>query len=141
MYSIRKSNKKDADVIFNYSYKTYFQYNDVDEEEKQILTSIIKHNINENIFNYNMIIMDNKIVGMYLFYEYNDGILLDDIYIEEEYRNKYIGSNIIKDLQKNHIIYLNVYKSNKKAISLYEKLDFKIIDDKLNRYQMKSDSL
>lgn len=141
MYSIRKSNKKDADVIFSYSYKTYFQYNDVDEEEKQILTSIIKHNINENIFNYNMIIMDNKIVGMYLFYEYNDGILLDDIYIEEEYRNKYIGSNIIKDLQKNHIIYLNVYKSNKKAISLYEKLDFKIIDDKLNRYQMKSNSL
>lgn len=141
MYSIRKSNKKDADVIFNYSYKTYFQYNDVDEEEKQILTSIIKHNINENIFNYNMIILDSKIVGMYLFYEYNDGILLDDIYIEEEYRNKYIGSSIIKDLQKNHIIYLNVYKSNKKAISLYEKLDFKIIDDKLNRYQMKSDSL
>ncbi len=71
----------------------------------------------------------------------NDGKLLDDIYLEKEYRNKSIGSNIIRNIIKdNDIIYLWVYKLNTKAISLYEKLDFSIIQKTETRYYMKYDS-
>lgn len=58
--------------------------------------------------------------------------------MEEEYRNKGLGTDIIKNILKiNPIVYLWVYKENKKAISLYKKLNFKIIDETENRFYMK----
>ena len=68
----------------------------------------------------------------------DNGKLLDELYLEEEYRNKGIGTNIIKDiLNKNNIVYLWVYKLNTKAISLYKRLDFQIIEETKTRYYMK----
>ena len=56
--------------------------------------------------------------------------ILDEIYLEEEYRNKGIGTDIIENILKiNTIVYLWVYKKNIKAISLYKKMKFKIINE------------
>ena len=64
--------------------------------------------------------------------------LLDEIYLEEEYRNKGIGTEIIKDiLNNNDVVYLWVYKENEKAISLYKKLGFNVIEETESRYCMK----
>ena len=63
--------------------------------------------------------------------------MLDEIYIDKEYRGNQIGSNIIKNLQEeNNIIYLYVYKENK-AYNLYLKLGFKVIEETQTRYLMK----
>lgn len=68
--------------------------------------------------------------------------LLEEIYLEENYRNKGIGSDIIKEvISKNDIIYLWVYKLNIKAVSLYKKLGFKIIKKIETRYYMKYSNL
>ena len=45
------------------------------------------------------------------------------LYIEEKYRNKGIGSKVIKDL-KEKIERIKVRKENNKAISFYEKNGF-----------------
>ncbi len=67
-----------------------------------------------------------------------DGILIDEIYLEKEYRNLGIGTSIIKELiLANKIIYLWVYQQNKKAIKLYIKLGFQIIEKTETRYYMK----
>ena len=67
-----------------------------------------------------------------------DGKLINEIYLEEEYRNKGIGSDIIKNIINVHdIVYLWVYKLNSKAISLYKKLGFIIIEETDTRYYMK----
>lgn len=64
--------------------------------------------------------------------------MLDEIYIEQEYRNKGIGTDIIKNvINENDIIYLWAYKENTKAISLYKKLSFNIIEETESRYYMK----
>ena len=82
--------------------------------------------------------INNNIGGCLLISDNNDGIILDEIYLEDKYRNKGIGTNIIKDiLSKNKIVYLWVYKENLKAISLYEKLGFKISKETDSRYFMK----
>ena len=61
-----------------------------------------------------------------------------DIFVLKEYRNKGIGTDIIKNILKNNsIVYLWVYKKNIKAISLYKKMKFKIINETENRYYMK----
>lgn len=77
-------------------------------------------------------------VGCLLVTKKDDGVILDEIYLEEEYRNKGIGTEIIKNILKNNfIVYLWVYKKNIKVISLYKKMKFKIIDEIENRYYMK----
>ena len=81
---------------------------------------------------------DNKIIGSFLLVNKDDGILLDEIFIEEPYRNKGIGTNIIKEvINNNDIIYLWVYKENVQAISLYKKLGFNVIEETESRYYMK----
>ena len=61
-------------------------------------------------------------VGCLLVTKKDDGVILDEIYLEEEYRNKGIGTEIIKNILKNNfIVYLWVYKKNIKVISLYKK--------------------
>ena len=64
--------------------------------------------------------------------------MLDEIYIESDFRNKGIGTKIIKEiLQENKVVYLWVYKENEKAISLYKKLGFKVVDETDTRFFMK----
>ena len=69
-----------------------------------------------------------------------EGKLIDEIYLEKEFRNTGIGTDIIREmLEKNRNIYLWVYKENKKAISLYNRLGFIIVDETDSRYYMKYD--
>lgn len=51
-----------------------------------------------------------------------NGLLLDEIFIEEQYRDKEIETSIIKSVisNANNNVYLWVYKYNIKAIKLYK---------------------
>ena len=50
---------------------------------------------------------------------------------------KTLGFPAIKNILKNNIVYLWVYKKNTKAIKLYKKLGFNIIEETDTRYYMK----
>ena len=85
-----------------------------------------------------MIMVDNKVVGTIGVIDYEDSKMIDEIFIEEEYRNKGIGTSIIKDiLDKYDGMYLWVYKDNKEAIKLYKRFNFEVVEDTENRYLMK----
>ena len=87
---------------------------------------------------YKNIIYNKKIIGSILIRKIDDGLLLDEIFIEKEYRNKGIGSSIIKNyvLDNDYNLYLWVYKDNIKAFNLYKKLGFKIKEETDSRYYM-----
>ena len=85
------------------------------------------------------IVFDDKIIGSILLKDIQEGKIIDEIYIEKEFRNNGIGTDIIMKVVKksnNKNIYLWVYKENIKAVSLYERLGFKIIDETESRYYM-----
>lgn len=64
--------------------------------------------------------------------------MLDEIFLETDFRNKGIGSDIInRILELNDIVYLWVYKDNINAIRLYKKFGFNIIYETDTRYYMK----
>ena len=65
-------------------------------------------------------------------------LYIDDLCVKEKYRNKGIGTSIIKDVvsKSNSNVYLWVYKDNIKAISLYNKLGFNIKEETGSRYYM-----
>ena len=138
-YNLIKASNKDIDRLVEYKKKIIFEYaKDLSEEEINEINNYVNKEVKKLIKDYFNIIVDNKIVGSLLLTKKDDGILLDEIYIEEKYRNKGIGTNIIKEvISNNNIIYLWVYKENISAISLYKKLGFNVIKETETRYYMK----
>ena len=138
-YKLIKSSSKDIEKLIEYKKRTIFEYaKDLPDDEINKINNYVKNNVPKLLNDYSNIIVDNKVIGCLLLTNKDDNILLDEIYIEQEYRNKGIGTDIIKNvINENDIIYLWVYKENVKAISLYKKLGFNVIDETDSRYYMK----
>ena len=138
-YKLSNSSNKDINRLIEYKKRTIYQYaKDLSNEEIDKINKYIINGVPRPISDYSNIIVDNKIVGCLLLINKDDGKLLDEIYLEEEYRNKGIGTEIINDiLNNNDVVYLWVYKENEKAISLYKKLGFNVIEETESRYYMK----
>ena len=138
-YKLIKSSNDDIEKLIDYKKKTIFKYaKDLPENEINNINNYVEDEVPKLLKNYSNIVVDNKIVGCLLLTDKDDGTLLDEIYLEEKYRNKGIGTNIIKEvINNNDIIYLWVYKENVQAISLYKKLGFNVIEETESRYYMK----
>ena len=138
-YELVQSSKNDVNKIKEYNKKTIYQYaNDLSEEEINEINDYVNKTIPIELANYQNIIIDDKMIGCLLVTNYEDGKEIAELYLEEEYRSKGIGTKIINNIIKeNNILYLWVYKKNKKAISLYKRLGFIIIDETTSRYHMK----
>lgn len=138
-YELVKSSINDIDKLIEYKKNTIYEYaKELDNDEINRINNYVENNVPKLIDNYSNIVIDNNIVGCLLITNKDDGILLDEIFIEEEYRNNGIGTSIIKDILKsNNIVYLWVYKDNIKAINLYKRLNFIVINETNTRYYMK----
>ncbi|MBR4618949.1 MAG: GNAT family N-acetyltransferase [Bacilli bacterium] len=138
-YKLIKSSDDDIEKLIDYKKKTIFEYaKDLPINEINKINNYVKNNVPKLLNNYFNIVVDDKVVGCLLLTDRDDGVLLDEIYLEEEYRNKGIGTDIIKNvINNNDIIFLWVYKENLKAVSLYKKLGFVVLDETESRYYMK----
>ena len=138
-YKLIKSSNDDIEKLIDYKKKTIFEYaKDLPINEINKINNYVKNNVPKLLNNYFNIVVDDKVVGCLLLTDRDDGVLLDEIYLEEEYRNKGIGTDIIKNvINNNDIIFLWVYKENLKAVSLYKKLGFVVLDETEFRYYMK----
>lgn len=141
MYKLVKASKKDIPRLIRYKKDIIYMYSkDLAEDERNKIDEYVITSVNEMFKDYYNIIIDDKIIGSILLKDMPQGKLLDEIYLEKEFRNTGIGTDIIrKMLEKNRNIYLWVYKENKKAISLYNRLGFIIVDETDSRYYMKYD--
>ena len=138
-YELIKSSYNDIEKLIEYKKKTIFEYaKDLPDEEITRINNYVKNNVPKILDNYSNIVVGNKVVGCLLVVNKDDGVLLDEIYIEEQYRNKGIGKYIIRNVLKgSDVVYLWVYKENERAISLYKDLGFKVIDETEERFYMK----
>lgn len=138
-YKLLKSTSNDINRLIEYKKRTIYEYaKDLSDEEINKINRYIASEVPKLIDVYCNIMVDNKIIGCILLTNKDDGKLLDEIYLEKVYRNKGIGTEIIRDiLSNNDIVYLWVYKKNDKAISLYRKLGFNVIEETESRYYMK----
>lgn len=138
-YKLLKSSSNDINRLIEYKKRTIYEYaKDLSDEEINKINRYIASEVPKLIDVYCNIMVDNKIIGCLLLTNKDDGKLLDEIYLEKVYRNKGIGTEIIRDiLSNNDIVYLWVYKKNDKAISLYRKLGFNVIEETESRYYMK----
>ena len=140
-YILVKASKEDISRLIKYKKDIIYMYSkDLSKEEKEKIDDYIFNNVNESLKDYLNIVINDKIIGSILITDLKEGKLLDEIYLEKEFRNTGIGTEIIREmLEKNRNIYLWVYKENKKAVSLYKRLGFIIVDETDSRYYMKYD--
>ena len=138
-YNLINATNKDTDYIKKSKLYNIFTYaDDLPKDEVMRINNYVDERIPVEITDYKIIMCNKNKVGCLLVAKKEDGAILDEIYLEEEYRNKGIGTDIIKNILKiNPIVYLWVYKKNIKAISLYKNMKFKIINETENRYYMK----
>ncbi|MDD3895604.1 MAG: GNAT family N-acetyltransferase [Bacilli bacterium] len=142
-YKLISAQEENLELLIKYKLKTIFEYAvNLSEEEIKKINRYVKNNIPKQINNYKIISVNKNIAGTLLVLKHLDGVLIDELYFDEEYRNKKIGTSIILNiLNSNKIVYLWVYKNNKKGIKLYKKLGFKIIEETDNRLFMKYNKL
>ena len=138
-YKLENASIKDIERIKKYKLNTIFDYaKDLDKNEIERINNYVNETIPKQIDEYKNIVLNNIIVGSFLITKNENGLLLDEIFIEEQYRNKGIGTSIIKDVvsKSNNNVYLWVYKDNIKAVNLYNKLGFNIKEETDSRYYM-----
>ena len=98
-YKLENASIKDIERIKKYKLNTIFEYSkDLDKEEVEKINNYVNKTIPKQIFEYKNIVLNNIIVGSFLITKNENGLLLDEIFIEEQYRNKGIGTSIIKDV-------------------------------------------
>lgn len=139
-YKLVKAKKSDFEQINKYRIQTIITEGNPDIEEQKRIIKYVKKNLKEHLNDYFMIMVEEKKVGTVGYYKTDkDTILIEEIYLEEAYRNCKIGTSIISRIMeknKNCKITLWVYKNNKIAISLYERLGFKKIEETESRMKM-----
>ena len=138
-FKIETATINDLERIKYYKLKTIVEYaKNLSEEEMTKIDNYICESVSAFIKEYRNIIYNKKIIGSILVRKIDGGLLLDEIFIDKEYRNKGIGSLIIKNyvLDNDYNIYLWVYKDNVKAFNLYKRLGFKIKEETDSRYYM-----
>ena len=129
MYELVKPKIKDKELLIKYKMELTNHNIDTDKVLKKV-----KKDINTYYRKYKLIIYDKKIVG----YLYNEKNIINEIYIDNNYRNLGIGTNIINDIiSKYKETYIYIFKDNKKALKLYKKLEFKVIKESKLSYLMK----
>lgn len=138
-YKLENASIKDIERIKKYKLNTIFEFaKDLDKEEVERINNYVNEIVPKQILEYKNIILNNIVIGSFLLTKNEAGLLLDEIFIEEQYRNKGLGASIIKDIisKTNNNVYLWVYKDNIKAINLYNKLGFNIKEETGSRYYM-----
>ncbi len=137
-YQLIPATINNLQLLKEFKLKTIFNNEEnISIEEKNKILKYVNQTTSQYINDYQLIVVSSKIVGCLLLREYEDGKLLDELYLIPEYRNQHIGTSIImKIISTFPIIYLYVYKENKIALNLYLKYQFKIIAETKSRYYM-----
>ena len=126
---IRKLLKEDFDRVYELGLKLHSNYKIINNLEEII----------NNDLNYFYVYeIDGKVVGFIHYTKLYNSVDLVDVVVNEHYQNQRIGSNLIDymitSLKPDDKIYLEVNTNNKKAISLYQKFGFKVINIRKNYY-------
>ena len=136
-----KTIEKLANEIFHEVYDSFIPSNHTDAflNEFQTKKAIEGQILNEN-FRYYLLRFNNQTVGYLALQEGNDKLILSKFYILESFRGYKIGKTVfefvIEFANKNKFVAIEliVKEENKKAIDIYLKRGFKIIETIVNTF-------
>lgn len=138
-YELKPAQESDIPKLIDYKLRSIMDYaEDLTVEEETRIDNYVREHVPLEIDDYRLIYVLGSVHGCVLVTDEDDGVLLDEIYVDKDFRGMGIGTRIIKDIiSSNKIVYLRVYKNNDNAVSLYKKLGFIVVQETRDRYYMK----
>lgn len=127
MIIYKKAKKKDLPMLIEYKLQTITPYLKTSEEKLKVIAYVSEF-VRNNFDKFMIIHYYFKKIGCFLIID-NE---LDTLYIIDKYRNRKIGSKILKkeNIKKENIKKTKVKKKNEKAIKFYEKNGFSKKEEK-----------
>lgn len=130
MITYEKATTCDIEPIYALCKQLIDDYEDIDSIDYDKVLKWVHRKIETFIETYYTVVVKGEKVGYYRFFKNQDGEYeIDDLYIFQKYRNCGIGSEVIKKCisSVSGPILLYVFVKNKKAVSLYKRHGFKIV--------------
>lgn len=131
---------RDIETLFFFNKELIDTYEDTENIEYDKVLSWVQKKIENNINEYTRVILDGKTVGYFNFYKTDEGNEIDDLYVLPEYRNRGIGTEIIKKCigESDGAVVLYVFNRNKGALALYGRMGFETVEEiRETRYFMR----
>lgn len=133
---------QDVETIYEFNKYLIDRYENIQNIEYDKVLAWVREKIEDNIHEYKRVLLEDEMIGFYRLHQEGDKMELDDLYIFAPYRNQKYGTMVIEKCvsETDMPVFLYVFIKNTKAIELYERLGFKIIDTiKDSRYIMQWD--
>ena len=93
-YNLINATNKDTDYIKKSKLYNIFTYaDDLPKDEVMRINNYVDEHIPVEITDYKTIMCNKNKVGCLLVAKKDDGVILNEVYLEEEYRNKGIGTD------------------------------------------------
>lgn len=126
----QNADTSDIEAIYLLSKKLIDDYEDTSNIDYDRVISWVYKKIKESISEYTRVYLNGVLAGYYHFYKNDDGIYeIDDLYVFDKFQNCGIGTQIIKEcISLNEDVMLYVFIKNEKAVSLYKRLGFEIVE-------------
>ena len=132
---------EDIDQIYLLCKSLIQTYERVDAIDLPKVLRWVRQKLETSIGEYMVIHADGQKAGYYHFYRNEDGLLeLDDLYLFPPFQNQGIGTAVIQKCcaSTTEPIQLYVFARNTRAVALYERLGFQIVETiHQTRYIMK----
>lgn len=124
----QKAQSSDIEQIYAFNKELIDTYEDTEAIDYDKVMVWVRKKICKYINDYTCALIDKQTVAYYHFYESDGAMEIDDLYVFPKYRNKGIGTAIIRRCceQSSLPVFLYVFKKNIHAISLYERMGFMI---------------
>ncbi len=129
--SYEKASDDDIEPIYKLCRQIIDKYEQLDKIDYTKVLKWVRKKIESSIDEYTVVYAGNKKAAYYHFYKNDNAQFeIDDLYVFSEFQNQGIGSEIIKKCctSVNEPVMLYVFIKNERAVSLYKKLGFAIVE-------------
>ncbi|WIV11107.1 GNAT family N-acetyltransferase [Proteiniborus sp. MB09-C3] len=132
--TFKSATTDDVDRIFELEKKLINDYETSLHLDFEKIFDWIRRKIENNIENYECVYFNGVKVGYFFLHNEGEKLELDDFFIFEEFQGKGIGTKVLGYVnsiakEQNKDVFLYVFTKNYRAISLYLKNGFEIIEN------------
>ena len=136
-----RATSSDIEYLYQLSKQQIDDYENIEGMDYEKVLNWVHKKIENSIDEYTAIYVNGKKAGYYHFYKNEAGLYeLDDLYIFSEFQSHGVGTTITRKCcsSVDEPVVLYVFIKNQRAVSLYQRLGFDIIETiKNSRYIMR----